>query len=192
MRYIFRCFATVTEHMLIMKRLWLLFIIFFILSCTDEELPFTPSVEALYKNQFKVWSKTDIITNPNTGKIISEYETRDLNLQYIFTADAIMVSNDGGENFLPFPDSHVSLDSISYTDTSSGARVSYYVLDVFRMKNGDPRTKNLTNQRDNAFPELKGFYLFLKLENKKRIEQEGGLLKEILLMYAEGYPEGDQ
>jgi hypothetical protein len=172
-----------------MKRFLLLFIILSVLSCTDEELPFSPSVEALYKNQFKVWSKTDVITDPGTGKIISENETRNLNLQYIFTSEAVNVSNNGGDNFLPFPESHVSLDSISYTDTSSGIRVSYYVLDVFRMKNGDPRAKNLTNPRDNAFPELRGYYLFLQLENKKKIEQEGGLITEILLMYAEGYAE---
>lgn len=143
----------------------------------------------LYQNQFKVWSRTDIITDPSTGKVISETESRDLNLQYIFTSDAVRVSNDGGENFLAFPDSHVSLDSIYYKNPGNGSRVSYYVLDVFRMKNGDPRTKNLSNPRDNDFPELIGFYLFLQLENKRKVEQEGGLLTEVLFMYAEGYAE---
>jgi len=172
-----------------MKRQWYILLLLLIFSCTEEELPFTPTVETLYKNQFKVWSKTSIITDPATGQIISDNKSKDLNLQYIFTADAIKVSNDGGENFLTFPDSHVSLDSISYSDTENNARISYYVLDIFRMKNGDPRAENIPNQRDIDFPELAGFYLFLELENKKKVEQEGGLLTEVLLLYAEGYAE---
>jgi hypothetical protein len=97
------------------------------------------------------------------------------------------VSNDGGDSFSSFPDSYVGLDSISYADPNSGMRVSYYVLDVFRMKNGDPRIKNIDNPRDDAFPELKGYYLFLQLENKYKPDVEGGKLTEILLMYSEGY-----
>jgi hypothetical protein len=172
-----------------MKKLWPVFILIFVFSCSDEELPFTPSVEALYNNQFKVWSKTDIITDPSTGKIISENETRDLSLQYVLSSDNIRVSNDGGMNFSTFQESSVSLDSISYSVPGSGARISYVVLDVFRMKNGDPRTKNISNPRDDVYPELKGFYLFLQLENKRKVEQEGGILTEILLMYSEGYLE---
>jgi len=170
-----------------MKKLWLILIIVFAFSCSDEELSFTPTVESLYLNQFKVWSKTDIIVDPGTGNIISENETRDLILQYVFKPDAILVSNDGGDSFSTFPDSYVGLDSISYSDPNSGARVSYYVLDVFRMKNGDPRAKSITNPRDDAFPELNGYYLFLQLENKNKSDAEGGKLTEILLMYAEGY-----
>ena len=170
-----------------MKKLWFVLIIILAFSCSDEELSFTPTVESLYLNQFKVWSKTDIIIDPGTGGIISENETRDLNLQYVLKSDVIHVSNDGGDSFLSFTDSYVGLDSISYVDSNSGIRVSYYVLDVFRMKNGDPRIKGTTNPRDNTFPELKGYYLFLQLENKRKPDVEGGKLTEILLMYSEGY-----
>lgn len=173
-----------------MKKLWLIIVIAFIISCSDEELSFTPTVESLYSNQFKVWSKTDIIIDPGTGNIISENETRDLNLQYIFSSTDIKVSNDGGDSFMSFPESYVGLDSIAFEDTNSGARVSYYVLEVFRMKNGDPRAKEISNPRDDAYPELKGYYLFLHLENKEKREAEGGLLTELLYMYAEGYAEG--
>lgn len=172
-----------------MRRIPVIIVILLTFSCSEEELSFTPSVEALYKNQFKVWSKTDIITDKITGKVISETESRDLSLQYIFSNNVVHVSNDGGLNFQAFPNSHVSLDSISYADENSGARVSYTVQEVFRMKNGDPRTKNISNPRDDAFPELKGYYLFLRMENKKRVEQEGGILTEVLQMYAEGYAE---
>jgi hypothetical protein len=170
-----------------MKKLWHVLIILILFSCTDEELSFTPTVESLYLNQFKVWSKTDIIIDPGTGDIISENETRDLNLQHVYTPDDIFVSNDGGDNFTKFEDSYVGLDSISYTDSNNGVTVSYYVLEVFRMKNGDPRAENISNPRDQAFPELDGYYLFLRLENKNRPEVEGGILTETLLMYAEGY-----
>jgi hypothetical protein len=172
-----------------MKVRWYIILLIMILACAEEELPFKPTIEVLYNNQFKVWTKSEIITDPATGKIISEKESRDLNLQYIFTANEIKVSNDGGENFLAFPDSHVSLDSIAFEDSGSGTRVSYKVLDIFRMKNGDPRAKEIPNQRDVDFPELEGFYLFIELENKKKVEQEGGLLTESLLMYSEGYAE---
>jgi hypothetical protein len=173
-----------------MRKLWSLIAIVFLFSCTDEEPSFTPTVESLYSNQFKVWSKTDIIVDPGTGNVISENESRDMNLQYIFSSDNIRVSNDGGETFLTFTDSYVGLDSIAYEDPGSGARVSYFVLEVFRMKNGDPRAKGISNPRDDAFPELKGYYLFLHLENKQKREAEGGLLTEFLYLYAEGYPEG--
>ena len=176
-------------RMRIVKNIWIVILLLRLFSCAEEELPFTPTTDALYKNQFKVWSKTDIITDPVTGKIISENETRDLNLQYIFSAEDIKVSNDGGESFISFPDSYVSLDSIYYVDSGSGLRVSYYVHEVFRMKNGDPRAQHLSNPRDNAYPELKGFYLFIELENKRKVEQEGGILSETLLMYSEGYAE---
>lgn len=176
-------------NMLQLKNIWSIIILFSLLSCAEEELSFTPTVDALYKNQFKVWSKTDIITDPATGKVISENETRDLNLQYIFSVDDIKVSNDGGDSFISYPDSYVSLDSIYYLDSGSGSRVSYFVHEVFRMKNGDPRTQSISNPRDNAYPELKGFYLFIELENKRKVEQEGGLLTEILTMYSEGYAE---
>jgi len=178
--------------MQIMKKLWFGFIILLIFSCTDEEPSFIPSVESLYLNQFKVWSKTDIITDPASGNIISENETRDLKLQYVLTKDDIFVSDDGGENFTKFTDSYVGLDSISYTDPNSGITVSYWVLEVYRMKNGDPRAKNIPNARDEAFPELNGYYLFLHLKNKKRPNVEGGRLTEFLLMYAEGYAEVDE
>jgi len=170
-----------------MKKLWHAVIILVLFSCTEEELSFTPTVESLYLNQFKVWSKTDIIIDTGTGDIISENETRDLNLQYVYTPDDIFVSNDGGDNFIKFEDSYVGLDSISYTDPNSGVTVSYYVLEVFRMKNGDPRAQNISNPRDQAFPELDGYYLFLHLENKNRPKVEGGRLTETLLMYAVGY-----
>jgi hypothetical protein len=173
-----------------MRKLWIVIILAFIISCSDEELSYTPTVESLYSNQFKVWSKTDIIIDPGTGNVISRNESRDLNLQYILTPEAIHVSNDGGNSFNTFPDSYVGLDSIAFEDANSGARVSYFVLDVFRMKNGDPRAKNISNPRDDVFPELKGFYLFLQLENKNKPDAEGGKLTEILLMYSEGFAEG--
>jgi len=170
-----------------MRRLWIVLIVFAIFSCSEEELSFTPTVESLYLNQFKVWSKTDIIIDPATGDKISENETRDLQLQYIFTRDTVRVSDNGGDNFFTFPDSYIGLDSISYTDPNSGVTVSYYVLEVFRMRNGDPRFKDYNDPRDQVFPELDGYYLFLHLENKHRPEVEGGRLTEIILMYSEGY-----
>ena len=186
MRYIIECLWEV-EREIPMRKLWIIVLTFIVFSCQDEEPAFTPTVESLYLNQFKVWSKTDIIVDPSTGKTISKSESRDLNLQYVFTSGTVHVSNNSGESFNSFPDSHIGLDSISYTDPNSGTTVSYYVLDVFRMKNGDPRFKDFTNPRDNTFPELKGYYLFLHLENKNRPEVEDGRLTEILLMYAEGY-----
>ena len=173
-----------------MRKLWSVIVVAFLFSCSDEELSYTPTVESLYSNQFKVWSKTDVIVDPGSGQVISENESRDLNLQYILSANDIKVSNDGGNSFMTFPDSHVGLDSIAYEDPNSGARVSYYVLEVFRMKNGDPRAKELYNPRDDIFPELKGYYLFLHLENKQKKEAEGGILTEFLYMYSEGYAEG--
>jgi hypothetical protein len=170
-----------------MRRLWIALIVFAIFSCGEEEPSFTPTVESLYLNQFKVWSKTDIIVDPSTGNVISENESRDLKLQYIFTPDTVRVSDNSGESFNTFPDSYIGLDSISYTDTNSGFTVSYYVLEVFRMKNGDPRFRNYDDPRDDVFPELDGYYLFLHLENKNRPEVEGGRLTERLLMYSEGY-----
>ena len=83
----------------------------------------------------------------------------------------------------------VKNSGLSIGSMENNARISYYVLDIFRMKNGDPRAENIPNQRDIDFPELAGFYLFLELENKKKVEQEGGLLTEVLLLYAEGYAE---
>ena len=170
-----------------MRKLWIGLILLVIFSCTDEELLFTPTVESLYLNQFKIWSKTDIIIDPANGSIISENVTRDLQLQYIFTPDTIRASNNGGENFFAFPDSYIGLDSISYIDQNSGERISYYVLEVFRMKNGDPRFKDYFDPRDEAYPELDGYYLFLHLENKTQLEVEGGRLTEKLLMYSDGY-----
>ena len=170
-----------------MRRLWIALIVFAIFSCGEEELSFTPTIESLYLNQFKVWSKTDIIIDPATGEKISESETRDLQLQYIFTPETVSVSNNGGENFFTYPDSYIGLDSISYTDPGSGVTVSYYVLEVFRMKNGDPRFKDNFDPRDEVYPELDGYYLFLHLENKIQPEAEGGRLTEILLMYSEGF-----
>ena len=186
MRYIIEPQIANNERMK-MRRLWNGLILLVIFSCTEEELSYTPTVESLYSNQFKVWSKTDIIIDAATGEKISESETRDLQLQYIFSPGTVHVSNNGGENFFTFPDSYIGLDSISYNDPGSGERVSYYVLEVFRMKNGDPRFKENFDPRDEAYPELDGYYLFLHLENKNRPEAEGGRLTEILLMYSEGF-----
>lgn len=158
-----------------------------VFSCAEEELSFVPTVESLYLNQFKVWSRTDILYDPSTEDLISENTYRDLNLQYIFTPDTVRSSDNGGESFFIFPESYIGLDSISFTDASGEAKVSYYVLEVFRMKNGDPRFQNLNNPRDQVFPELDGFYLFLHLENKNRPEVEDGRLIERILMYSEGY-----
>jgi len=187
LRYTIGHCLTIEKLKMNMRRLWIGLILLVIFSCTEEELSFTPSVESLYLNQFKVWSKTDIIIDPATGEKISESETRDLQLQYIFTSETVSVSNNGGENFFTFPDSYIGLDSISYTDPGSGVRVSYYVLEVFRMKNGDPRFKDYFDPRDEFYPELDGYYLFLHLENKNQPEAEGGRLTEILLMYSEGF-----
>ena len=55
------------------------------------------------------------------------------------------------------------------------------------MKNGDPRFKDNFDPRDEVYPELDGYYLFLHLENKIQPEAEGGRLTEILLMYSEGF-----
>ena len=170
-----------------MRRIWIVLLILFAFSCAEEELSFVPTVESLYLNQFKVWSKTDIIYDPASEELISETTTRDLSIQYIFTPDAVLASENGGESFFTFPDSYIGLDSISFTDATGEATVSYYVLEVFRMKNGDPRFKDFNDPRDQAFPELDGFYLMLHLENKNRPEVEGGRLVERLMMYSEGY-----
>ena len=170
-----------------MRRIWIVLLVLIMFSCAEEELSFVPTVESLYLNQFKVWSKTDIIYNPSNENLISENTSRDLNLQYIFTSDTVRASDNGGESFFTYPDSYIGLDSISFSDANGEFTVSYYVLEVFRMKNGDPRFRDYNDPRDQTFPELDGFYLMLHLENKNRPEVEGGRLIERLMMYSEGY-----
>jgi hypothetical protein len=171
-----------------MKRFWIWILIIALYSCTDDEPEFVPDVDVLYLNQFKVWEIIEIITDPETGNFISSSKSRNLNLQYIFTKDEVRRSVDAGDNFLAFPNSIVTLDSISYVDPNNNTGESFYVLDIFRMRNGDYRINTIPNPRDQNFPELQGYYLFLQLENKAKKQVENGILTEILLLYSEGYP----
>ena len=63
-----------------MRKIWTAVLVLFVFSCAEEELSFVPTVESLYLNQFKVWSRSDIIYDPSTEDLMSENEYRDLNL----------------------------------------------------------------------------------------------------------------
>jgi len=174
-----------------LKRFWILMLLIGLFSCSDDEPEFIPEVDVLYLNQFKVWEITEILTDPQTGNIISTSNSRNLNLQYIFTPDTVRRSEDAGDNFLAFPNSTITLESISYSDPDNNLGESFNVLDIFRMRNGDYRINTIPNPRDQKFPELQGYYLFLQLENTAEKQAENGVITEILLLYSEGYPVND-
>ncbi len=169
-----------------MKKYWILLLWIPFFACEDEIPDFNPTINHLYDGLFKVWSKKSIIRDLGTGTVTTS-ESRDLDLQYIFRKDAILRSTNGGESFDTLTDFYLSLDSISYTYPNEGLYESFYVRDVFRMKNGDPRIKDLVGPRDERFPELKEFYLFLELENKKKIQGENSEITEVLFLYSEGF-----
>lgn len=171
-----------------LKKYWVFLVFMILFSCEDEFPEFNPTVEHVYDGYFLVWSKKDVIRNPSTGAITTN-TTRDFDRQYIFRKDAILRSTNGGKNFDTLTDFHISLDSISYTYPDGGLRESFFVRDIFRMKNGDPRIEDKVNPRDDKFPELKEFYLFLELENKKKSQGENSEITEILLLYSEGFDE---
>jgi len=171
-----------------MKKYWLIFLLIPVLSCEDEFPEFTPTVDHLYDGLFRVWTKKSIIRDLGTGAITTN-KVRDLDLQYIFKMDALLRSTSGGESFDTLTDFHLSLDSISYTYPNEGLQESFYVRDIFRMKNGDPRSKDLAEPRDEVFPELNEFYLFLVLENKKKTQAENSEITEVLFLYSEGFAE---
>ena len=83
------------------------------------------------------------------------------------------------------------MDSIAYIDPNNNTGESFYVLDIFRMRNGDYRINSIPNPRDEKYPELQGYYLFLQLENKAKKQAENGVITEIILLYSEGYPVSD-
>jgi hypothetical protein len=172
-----------------MKKYWILLLIWFpLFSCEDEIPDFNPTVEHLYDGLFKVWSKKSIIRNLQTGAI-SINESRDLDLQYIFTRDALYRSTTGGASFDELTDFFISLDSISYSYPNEGSSESFFVRDVFRMKNGDPRIKDISEPRDEQYPELDEFYLFLEIENKKKILAENSEITEVIFLYSKGFAE---
>lgn len=172
-----------------MKKFWILLLIWLPLhSCEDEIPDFNPTVEHLYDGLFKVWSKKSIIRNLQTG-VVTTNEARDLDLQYIFTRDALYRSTTGGDSFDELTDFHISLDSISYSYPGEGLSESYYVRDVFRIRNGDPRIKDITFPRDEEFPELDQFYLFLELENKKKTQAENSEITQVIFLYSTGFAE---
>jgi hypothetical protein len=57
------------------------------------------------------------------------------------------------------------------------------------MKNGDPRIKDISEPRDEQYPELDEFYLFLEIENKKKILAENSEITEVIFLYSEGFAE---
>jgi hypothetical protein len=171
-----------------MKKLWVIILWIPFIACEDEIPDFNPTVDHLYDGLFKVWEKKSIIRDLGTGEI-SVTKTRDLDLQYIFKKDAILRSTNGGASFDTLNDFFISLDSISYTYPNEGLHESFYMRDIFRMKNGDPRIRDLVEPRDEKYPELNEFYLFLELENKKKIKGENSEITEVLFLYSEGFAE---
>lgn len=171
-----------------MKKYWIILLWIPLFACEDDIPDFSPTVEHLYDGLFKVWSKKSIIRDLGTGTITTT-KSRDLDLQYIFRRDAILRSTNGGESFDTLNDFFISVDSISYTYPNDGLHESFYVRDIFRMKNGDPRIRDLTEPRDEKFPELNEFYLFVELENKKKIQGENSEITEVLFLYSEGFAE---
>ncbi|MBS0000422.1 MAG: hypothetical protein KFF73_15680 [Cyclobacteriaceae bacterium] len=170
------------------KYLMLLFLWIPLFSCEEEIPDFTPTVEHWYDGLFKVWRKKSIIRNLETGQVTTN-EVRDLDLQYIFKRDAILRSTNGGASFDELTDFFLSLDSISYTYPNEGLSESFYVREVFRMKNGDPRLRDIVGPRDEEYPELDEFYLFLELENKKKTQGENSEITQVLFLYSEGFAE---
>ncbi len=171
-----------------MKKIFYLLIILVLSGCEDEFPEFNPSVDHVYGNQFMVWQKKDIIRDLSTGEIRIN-ESRDIMLELILEEDRILRSTNGGETFDTLTDIHISLDSIAYCYPNNGFKESFFVTDIFRMPDGDPRNEGVSSPRDEKFPELKDFYLFLELENKKKSPGENSEITHVLLMYAEGYPE---
>lgn len=171
-----------------MKYASIFLMLVFLFGCEDEIPYFKPSIDYIYNGYFKVWEKKNIIKNSITGEVTIN-ETRDLNLQYIFKGNAILRSTDGGNSFDTLKDFHISMDSITFTYPNNGLHKTYYVTDLYRMKNGDPRKTDISNARDKVNPELKGFYLFLELENKEKISGENSVITEVILLYSEGYAE---
>jgi hypothetical protein len=173
----------------LINKYWLLFLFWIPLVSCEEDIPdFDPTVNHLYGSLFKVWYKKNIVRNLQTGAVSSS-ESRDLDLQYIFTRDILYRSTTGGASFDELTDFHVSLDSISYSYPSEGLSQSFFVKEVFRMKNGDPRLDDITEPRDEVFPELDDFYLFLVLENKKKTLAENSEITEVIWLYSEGFAE---
>ena len=170
-----------------MHKSWII-ILLFLFSCLEEELPFNPTIDHVYDNLFLVWKRTNLATNNKTGEI-SRTITRESNLQYIFNKGTVSRSTDGGELFVNYPDSYVGSDSISLVNAEGEVIESFFVREIYRMKNGSILDKEKSNPRDEVFPELKGFYLFLELEKKQKTDIEGSTVTEIYLLYAEGYPE---
>ena len=157
-----------------------------LVSCEEDVPDFNPQVNYLYDGLFKVWSKKNIIRNLQTG-VISSNESRDIELQFIFTQDALYRSTTGGSSFDELSDFYISLDSITFAYPNEGLSESYYVREMFRMKNGDPRLEDVNEPRDNVYPELENFYLFLVLENKNKIIAENSEITQVMYLYSEGF-----
>ncbi len=173
-----------------MKKFGLTILLALLFSCGDEFPEFNPAIEHIYKSEFKVWKKKDLIVNNSTGEITT-VETRELNLQYIFFRDKILISTDRGNTYDTLTDIHISIDSIAYTYPNNGMHESFFVRDLFRMRDGSLIDDDQNNPRNEAFPELDGFFLFIELEDKEKRSGENSVITETYLMYSEGFATAD-
>jgi hypothetical protein len=163
-------------------------ILLILLACGDDFPDFNPSIDKIYQSEFKVWKKKDVAVENITGEITIN-ETREMNLRYIFYEDQILRSTNDGISYDTLTDIHISMDSISYAYPNNGMSESFYVRDMFRMRNASLEERDVSNPRDEIFPELKGFYLFLELEDKEKKQAENSVITETYLLYSEGFPE---
>ena len=173
-----------------LKSLFILIVILFVFSCGDDFPEFSPAIDHIYQGEFKVWKKKDIAVDNATGDI-SINETREISLQYIFYTDRILRSSDGGLTYDTLTNIHISIDSITYQYPNDGMSESFYVRDLFRMRNASLEKMDEINPRDEVFPELDGFYLFLELEDKEKRQAENSTITESYLLYSEGFPAGN-
>ena len=163
-----------------MKKIFFIGLIFTIFSC-DKTEEFAPNVKYLYSPLWKVWEIRYVDENATDNTSL----LRDIDSRYIFTDSVTYLSNNRGESFINYKTNHLSLDSISFiliTPELTDYR-SYLVTNMYVMNDPSSPDDNDRISRNNIFPELKGKFLFLRLQNKNKILIEGRKMTEYLLLY---------
>ena len=163
-----------------MKRSLIVLFLFFVSGCHKSE-EFVPDAKYLYAPVWKVWDITYV--DDKAGGASSSIT--DIDTRYKFTDSVTYLSLNSGTSYIHYTTNHLSLDSIAFvlvTPETTDLR-RYKVNTMYLMADARPPQDEDRQKRDALFPELQGKFLFLRLQNKKKVTIENRQMTEYLLLY---------